>query len=39
MSSNADLLGEIADQANLERTSFMVDAARQLEDHEEGMRQ
>ena len=32
MSSNADLLGEIADQANLERTSFMVDAARQLED-------
>ena len=32
MSSNADLLGEIAEQANLERTSFMVDAARQLED-------
>lgn len=31
MSSNADLLGEIAEQATLERTSFMVDAARQLE--------
>jgi hypothetical protein len=31
MSSNADLLGEIAEQANLERTSFMVDAARQLD--------
>jgi len=32
MTSHSDLLGEIADQANLERTSFMVDAARQLED-------
>ncbi len=31
MSSNADLLGEIAEQATLERTSFLVDATRQLD--------
>ncbi|MFI5261752.1 MAG: hypothetical protein ACHQZR_04260 [Candidatus Limnocylindrales bacterium] len=31
MSSNADLLGEIAEQATLERTSFIVDATRQLD--------
>ncbi len=31
MSSTADMLGEIASEAALERTSFLVDASRQLE--------